>query len=63
MASAGTARLSTAVTPAQADHSFSGVMFDGSDAPDFELGCVAHSDGDVVLEFPFRWYLFVVPCS
>ena len=26
----------------------SGVKFDGSDAPDFELGCVAHSDGDVV---------------
>jgi len=26
----------------------SGVIFDGSDAPDFELGCVAHSDGDVV---------------
>jgi len=26
----------------------SGVCFDGSDAPDFELGCVAHSDGDVV---------------
>ena len=26
----------------------SGVFFDGSDAPDFELGCVAHSDGDVV---------------
>ena len=26
----------------------SGVTFDGSDAPDFELGCVAHSDGDVV---------------
>ena len=26
----------------------SGVVFDGSDAPDFELGCVAHSDGDVV---------------
>lgn len=26
----------------------SGVSFDGSDAPDFELGCVAHSDGDVV---------------
>jgi len=26
----------------------SGVLFDGSDAPDFELGCVAHSDGDVV---------------
>ena len=27
----------------------SGVTFDGSDAPDFELGCVAHSDGDVLL--------------
>lgn len=26
----------------------SGVTFDGSDAPDFELGCIAHSDGDVV---------------
>eukprot|EP00900_Chrysochromulina_parva_P019930 jgi/Chrpa1/27939/Chrysochromulina_OHIO_Genome00012921-RA len=26
----------------------SGVSFDGSDAPDFELGCIAHSDGDVV---------------
>lgn len=26
----------------------SGVTFDGSDAPDFEMGCVAHSDGDVV---------------
>ena len=26
----------------------SGVVFDGTDAPDFELGCVAHSDGDVV---------------
>merc|ERR1712070_626502 len=26
----------------------SGVKFDGSDAPDFELGCVAHSDGDVI---------------
>jgi len=26
----------------------SGVKFDGSDAPEFELGCVAHSDGDVV---------------
>jgi len=26
----------------------SGVTFDGSTAPDFELGCVAHSDGDVV---------------
>merc|ERR1719265_1757064 len=26
----------------------SGVSFDGSDAPDFELGCVAHSDGDVI---------------
>jgi len=26
----------------------SGVTFDGTDAPDFELGCVAHSDGDVV---------------
>lgn len=26
----------------------SGVKFDGSDAPDFELGLVAHSDGDVV---------------
>jgi len=26
----------------------SGVKFDGSDAPDFELGFVAHSDGDVV---------------
>ena len=26
----------------------SAVKFDGSDAPDFELGCVAHSDGDVV---------------
>jgi len=26
----------------------SGVKFDGSDAPDFELGVVAHSDGDVV---------------
>jgi 2-C-methyl-D-erythritol 2,4-cyclodiphosphate synthase len=26
----------------------SGVKFDGTDAPDFELGCVAHSDGDVV---------------
>mmetsp|Transcript_68648 Transcript_68648/g.119227 ORF Transcript_68648/g.119227 Transcript_68648/m.119227 type:complete len:276 (+) Transcript_68648:69-896(+) len=26
----------------------SGVLFDGSHAPDFELGCVAHSDGDVV---------------
>lgn len=25
-----------------------GVSFDGSDAPDFELGCVAHSDGDVI---------------
>jgi 2-C-methyl-D-erythritol 2,4-cyclodiphosphate synthase len=25
-----------------------GVKFDGSDAPDFELGCVAHSDGDVI---------------
>lgn len=25
-----------------------GVKFDGSDAPDFELGAVAHSDGDVV---------------
>ena len=25
-----------------------GVKFDGSDAPDFNLGCVAHSDGDVV---------------
>lgn len=25
-----------------------GVKFDGSDAPDFELGTVAHSDGDVV---------------
>ena len=25
-----------------------GVRFDGSDAPDFELGCVAHSDGDVI---------------
>jgi len=26
----------------------SGVRFDGSDAPDFELGVEAHSDGDVV---------------
>ncbi len=26
----------------------SGVKFDGSDAPDFDMGCVAHSDGDVV---------------
>ena len=26
----------------------SGVKFDGSDAPEYELGCVAHSDGDVV---------------
>jgi 2-C-methyl-D-erythritol 2,4-cyclodiphosphate synthase len=25
-----------------------GVKFDGSDAPSFELGCVAHSDGDVI---------------
>ena len=25
-----------------------GVKFDGSDAPNFELGCVAHSDGDVI---------------
>lgn len=25
-----------------------GVRFDGSDAPDFELGCVANSDGDVI---------------
>jgi len=25
-----------------------GVKFDGTDAPDFELGCVANSDGDVV---------------
>ena len=33
-----------------------GVSFDGSDAPDFELGCVAHSDGDVI-------YHSVVPCS
>ena len=33
-----------------------GVKFDGSDAPDFKLGCVAHSDGDVV-------YHSVVRCS
>lgn len=33
-----------------------GVKFDGSDAPDFELGCVAHSDGDVI-------YHSVVPRS
>jgi 2-C-methyl-D-erythritol 2,4-cyclodiphosphate synthase len=26
----------------------SGVVFDGSTAPDNELGCVAHSDGDIV---------------
>jgi 2-C-methyl-D-erythritol 2,4-cyclodiphosphate synthase len=25
-----------------------GVKFDGSDAPDFDLGCVANSDGDVI---------------
>ena len=25
-----------------------GATFDGSTAPDFELGCVAHSDGDVI---------------
>ena len=25
-----------------------GAVFDGSNAPDFELGCVAHSDGDVI---------------
>lgn len=25
-----------------------GVKFDGSDAPAFSLGCVAHSDGDVI---------------
>ena len=25
-----------------------GVKFDGSDAPAFKMGCVAHSDGDVV---------------
>ena len=25
-----------------------GARFDGSSAPDFELGCVAHSDGDVI---------------
>lgn len=25
-----------------------GVAFDGTDAPDYELGCVAHSDGDVI---------------
>ena len=25
-----------------------GVSFDGSDAPSYELGCVAHSDGDVI---------------
>jgi len=26
----------------------SGVKFDGTDAPAYEMGCVAHSDGDVV---------------
>ena len=25
-----------------------GVSFDGSDAPEYEQGCVAHSDGDVI---------------
>ena len=33
-----------------------GVSFDGSDAPDFKFGCVAHSDGDVI-------YHSVVRCS
>ena len=33
-----------------------GVSFDGSDAPDFKFGCVAHSDGDVI-------YHSIVRCS
>ena len=35
----------------------SGVKFDGSDAPDFELGVVAHSDGDVVYHSVVRVWL------